>query len=148
MGEVSEERPRIVLTVRAVIKQDGMVFGVKRSKNDKHNPGLWEFSGGKLDPGQTVEDALVRETLEETGYLVERRGHMLYVEGRVLTDRPGKYYGLPYVVLASLVVVVGGTHRLSAEHDDGAWFTYAEFMGLSLTPESQKAAILFEKEFV
>ena len=33
--------------------------------------GLWEFPGGKIHPGETPEDAAVRECLEETGFAVE-----------------------------------------------------------------------------
>jgi mutator protein MutT len=33
--------------------------------------GLWEFPGGKIEPGETAEGAAVRECLEETGIAVE-----------------------------------------------------------------------------
>jgi mutator protein MutT len=33
--------------------------------------GLWEFPGGKMEPGETAEGAAVRECLEETGIAVE-----------------------------------------------------------------------------
>ena len=36
--------------------------------------GLWEFPGGKIEPGETPEDAACRECLEETGLAVEVTG--------------------------------------------------------------------------
>ncbi len=45
------------------------LFGFKLS----HPSGLvgWEFTGGKVDPGEIARDAAVRETLEETGLLIQ-----------------------------------------------------------------------------
>lgn len=47
-----------------MIDQESRVLISKRPEG-KSLAGLWEFPGGKLDPGETPEDALIREVKEE-----------------------------------------------------------------------------------
>ena len=47
-----------------LIDQRGRVLLMQRLPG-KHLAGLWEFPGGKLEPGETIEQALVRELDEE-----------------------------------------------------------------------------------
>jgi 8-oxo-dGTP diphosphatase len=54
----------------AVVELDGC-FLVGQRPPAAPLAGLWEFPGGKLEPGETPEQAAVRECLEETGILVE-----------------------------------------------------------------------------
>ncbi|MCB1515814.1 MAG: 8-oxo-dGTP diphosphatase MutT [Hyphomicrobiaceae bacterium] len=56
---------RLLLVVAvALIDADNRVLLSKRPEG-KQLAGLWEFPGGKVDPGETPEDALVRELREE-----------------------------------------------------------------------------------
>ena len=50
--------------VGAVICVDGTILCAQRGP-DGALPGLWEFPGGKIEPGETPQDALVREITEE-----------------------------------------------------------------------------------
>ncbi|MDI9246252.1 Nudix family hydrolase [Marinobacter sp. CHS3-4] len=52
-----------------VIRRGDKVL-IARRPDHLHQGGLLEFPGGKLEPGETVQQALVRETLEETGLTV------------------------------------------------------------------------------
>jgi 8-oxo-dGTP diphosphatase len=54
------------LVVRAVITQDRSVLLLRRAADDFMG-GNWELPGGKVDPGETLDQALVREAREETG---------------------------------------------------------------------------------
>lgn len=61
----------LLLVVAAVlIDVDGRVLICKRPP-DKHMGGLWEFPGGKMEPGETPEAALIRELNEELGIMVK-----------------------------------------------------------------------------
>ena len=58
---------RILLVVAcALVDADNRVLVAQRPA-DKQLGGLWEFPGGKLEPGERPEDALVRELKEELG---------------------------------------------------------------------------------
>ncbi len=59
-------RPLVLVAACALIDRDGRVLLTRRPEGKKL-AGLWEFPGGKLDPGETPEAALIRELNEELG---------------------------------------------------------------------------------
>ncbi len=62
---------RILLVVAvALVDSDGRVLIAQRPPG-KALAGLWEFPGGKLDPGERPEQALIRELHEELGIAVK-----------------------------------------------------------------------------
>ncbi len=63
--------PTVLLVVAAaLVDGDGRVL-VQQRPPGKSLAGLWEFPGGKLEPGETPEAALVRELAEELGVSVD-----------------------------------------------------------------------------
>lgn len=56
--------------VAAVVERDGRIL-VTRRPSGTHLAGLWEFPGGKRQPGESAGEALRRELLEELGIAVE-----------------------------------------------------------------------------
>jgi 8-oxo-dGTP diphosphatase len=62
MQDASFEMP---LLVTAAVIFDGDKVLITRRPDDKRHPGLWEFPGGKVDPGESPEEALCREIREE-----------------------------------------------------------------------------------
>jgi 8-oxo-dGTP diphosphatase len=59
-------RPLLLVAAAALIDEDGRVLLAKRP-DGKSMAGLWEFPGGKVQQGETPEEALVREVREELG---------------------------------------------------------------------------------
>ena len=56
---------RVIEVVAAIIQRDGAYFATQRGYGEFE--GMWEFPGGKIEPGETPEDALKREIQEELG---------------------------------------------------------------------------------
>jgi 8-oxo-dGTP diphosphatase len=59
----------VLVAACALIDADGRVLIAERPSG-KSMAGLWEFPGGKVDPGERPEDALIRELKEELGIVV------------------------------------------------------------------------------
>ncbi|HSN81657.1 MAG TPA: 8-oxo-dGTP diphosphatase MutT [Polyangiales bacterium] len=55
-----------IIVAAAVIIEDGRVLLTRRNEG-QHLAGMWEFPGGKLEDGESPEEALVRECREECG---------------------------------------------------------------------------------
>ena len=61
---MAEPKPILFVVAAALIDIDGRVLICQRPPG-KQLAGLWEFPGGKLNPGETPEQALIRELKEE-----------------------------------------------------------------------------------
>ena len=61
--------PLVLVAACALIDPDGRVLVAQRPEG-KSLAGLWEFPGGKVEPGERPEDALIRELHEELGITV------------------------------------------------------------------------------
>ena len=68
-GSESAALPPLLVVAGALIDDDRRVL-MHRRPPGKHLEGLWEFPGGKVDPGETPPAALARELREELGVLI------------------------------------------------------------------------------
>ena len=102
----------------------GRLLLIKRG----HEPGagLWSLPGGRIEPGETDAEALIREMLEETGLTVEP-GRLL---GRV--QRPG-LRGEVIDIRDYAATVTGGTLRAGDDAADARWVEGEELAALALT---------------
>jgi 8-oxo-dGTP diphosphatase len=65
--QATAAEPRVVLvSAAALVDADGRILLAQRPAG-KSMAGLWEFPGGKVNPGETPETALIRELMEELG---------------------------------------------------------------------------------
>ena len=93
-----------------------------------HEPGagLWSIPGGRIEPGETDAEALIREMLEETNLTVEV-GRLL---GRVRRPFPG---GAVIDIRDYAVTVTGGTLRPGDDAADARWIAAADLNSLDIT---------------
>src|SRR5215831_19046522 len=68
-----------IRVVAAIIEQNGKLLITQRPM-DVHLAGLWEFPGGKVEPEETLEQALMRELHEELGVQIQVLGEYFQVE--------------------------------------------------------------------
>lgn len=122
--------PTIVVAVKSLIVYNQRALIMRRSFTDRHGPGIWEFTGGRLEFGETLEDGLLREIQEETG-LEAAIQKLLYAV--TLPTGPTRQI----VVLNYLTYAAGDKVRLSSEHQDYRWATKQDMLEL-LDPQIVK----------
>lgn len=121
-----------IVGVGAVIVRDGMALIVRRA-NDPDR-GEWSIPGGRLELGESLADAVVREVREETGLDVAV-GPMLEVFERVVRqDDRVRYH---FVIVDYLCTCVGGA---LVAGDDAAEVTWVSGDGLSNYGVAESAA--------
>ncbi len=113
-----------VLVAGAMILRDGRILLGRRAAHRRICPNTWDLIGGHQEPGETVEETLVRELGEEIGVLP-----VLFHEIAVLDFTPEAGRPLHYHLFR--VDAVEGEPRLANdEHMALAWFAPAEALAL------------------
>jgi len=109
------ERP--IVGVGAVIVDEGRVVLIKR----KYEPlkGHWSLPGGMVEIGETLESALSREMLEETGLRVDV-GPVIEVFDRIMHDEQ-KRVRYHFVLIDYLCWPAGGTLTPGSDVDAAIW---------------------------
>lgn len=106
-----------------VFDADGRVLLVQRGKPP--GVGLWSVPGGRLEPGETIEQGVAREVLEETGLVVEVGPH-----AETITRIGDGYH---YIIHDHVARVLRGTLRAGDDARDARWVTAAELSALPTT---------------
>jgi len=115
----------VIPCVGAVIKDDqGRLLLIKRG----HAPGagLWSLPGGRIEPGETDAEALVREMREETGLVVEP-GQLVGAVRRPAQD--GDFLDIRDYA----ATVTGGTLHAGDDAAEARWVAPDELESLPIT---------------
>jgi 8-oxo-dGTP diphosphatase len=128
-----DKRPVVVMV--GVLQRAGLYL-VGLRPYGKDLAGKWEFPGGKLDQGETPEEALVREFREELSIDVE-------VGGLIgLHEFGPERLGFPYVIRTHFVHFThSGQIPLSNVHDKIKWVSLTALAGMETTPSVNETLI-------
>ncbi len=117
----SEKRDPPIRCAGAVVRDpQGRLLLVRRANEPSR--GLWSLPGGRLEAGESAQEAAAREVREETGLDVA-------VGALACTAEFG-----PYVVEDYAATVTGGTLRPGDDAADARWCTPDEVRALPLSP--------------
>jgi 8-oxo-dGTP diphosphatase len=114
--------------VAAVIEKDGKYLITQRRKTAVL-PGLWEFPGGKVEPGETEEEALRRELRERVGVDVEVKGRM--------AQRLHRYDGYSVELSLYQTEIFAGQEPQTLRVADVRWVASSEFEKYSFPAADQ-----------
>jgi 8-oxo-dGTP diphosphatase len=120
---------RIIEVVGAIIR-DGDRYLVGQRAAHKTQGGLWEFMGGKIEPGETPEQALARECREELDLAIENER----IVDSVIHEYPEKTIRL---TLISCTPKQGSIPRAN-EHQSIRWVTTDEVREMDFAPADKE----------
>lgn len=119
-----ENQKRELFVVAGAIVKDGKVFAAQRGNKGK-TAFKWEFPGGKIDPGETPEQALAREFVEELSIKVAVH--------ELITSIVDEYDDVILHIDTYHCTLLEGSPKLS-EHINMAWSNSSELDKLTFSP--------------
>lgn len=120
--------PEVNVVCGVIVSGDGGRYLACRRPEGKHLGGLWEFPGGKVDPGESPEAALKRELMEELGVVVEIKERLTPVRW---------HYETVTVMLMPFYCKIASGMLRAIEHSEMIWISCGEFSKLEWAPADQ-----------
>jgi len=126
---MTDQNNKYVLVARAIIKFGNEILLVRRSETDTRS-GFYELPGGMVDPGESLEEAVVREVKEETGIEIS---NIKFKETNSYMVGDDRHLSGIFIAEVTTDQVV-----LSHEHDDYKWVSAVNFNNVQLEPHYQE----------
>jgi 8-oxo-dGTP diphosphatase len=128
--------PVLVVAV-ALIDRAGLILLQRRRIGSEHG-GLWEFPGGKVEPGESPQFALLRETEEELGDRLDPA--QLFPLSFASDPEPPPPPRRPYVILLYTCRSWHGEPECR-DGEEIRWFALAELADLAMPPLDYPLAV-------
>lgn len=141
-GQAFFHSPSPVPAVIAVVVHEGRALLVRRA--NPPDAGLWGFPGGKIEFGETVADAAVRELFEETGVRGEAQGVLTTLDILVPSDEGGIQQH--YILIAVRCRWLSGAPVAADDALDAGWFSVADLDPTTLPMSADVDAIARQAE--
>jgi 8-oxo-dGTP diphosphatase len=125
-----------------IFDSGGRVFLAKRGREARNESGKWEFPGGGVEFGETLQQAIVREVREEYGIEIAVLGLLDVVDH--LIPEEGQHWVSP----TFLCSISSGTPSIREPHkcDEIGWFTIDDIPVEKLSLASKKSLDSLEKK--
>ncbi len=131
----SREYPdRPLVGVGALVLRDNSIVLVRRGSPP--SKGEWSIPGGLVEVGETLKEAVARETREETGLEVEP-GDLVELLERVFLDEEGRVH-YHFVLADYLCIVRGGTLAAGSDVLEAVWVEKGEAERMPLADVTRK----------
>lgn len=111
-----------------IIDEHGRLLMVRRAGGVL--TGLWSVPGGRVEPGETLREAVIREVREETALEVEVQ-EVVWVGQSIGPGDPPEWH---YVLIDFLARVMGGRAVAGGDADRVAWVPLEEVRERPVTP--------------
>ena len=119
-------------SIEIIRNAEGKILLQKRADPDVPTAdGKWELPGGKINPGETPEDAIVRECREETGYTVALTRKIRASRNQTWEKKDGSKL-LTHAICFEARPIEEGPRPFDAKVSDVRWFTEDEINSLDL----------------
>lgn len=125
----AEYPDRPLVAVGAIVVKDERVLLVKRSKPP--GEGLWAIPGGRVELGETLQQAAEREIMEETGLTIQAKDPV-YTFEVIERDAAGKPR-FHYVILDLIAEYVEGELSASDDASEARWVSSRELERLPVS---------------
>jgi 8-oxo-dGTP diphosphatase len=119
-----------VVAVGAIVLDRGAILLVRRERDPSR--GLWSLPGGRVERGESLREAVIREVREETGIDVEVEG-LVGVAERIVRDDEGDV-AHHFVILDYLATPRSTALRAGGDASEARWVPVGELAELPLTP--------------